>query len=154
MGKVYQIHRKQFIPAQPPEVWDFFSRPQNLATITPGNMKFQVLSAANSAHIYPGQVIEYKVFPLFGIPVYWKNEIMQVKETELFVDEQRKGPYKLWHHQHYFKAVEGGVEMTDIVYYELPLGWLGRLAHVLFVQKRLEDIFEFRRRKTEEIFGG
>jgi ligand-binding SRPBCC domain-containing protein len=154
MGKVYQIQKKQFIPAQRSEVWDFFSRPQNLAAITPPEMKFRVLNATPSNHIYPGQIIEYKVCPLGGLSIYWMTEITQVKEGRLFIDEQRVGPYRLWHHQHHFNAVEGGVEMTDIVHYQLPMGWLGNLAHGLFVKKRLEAIFDFRFQKAEEIFAG
>ncbi len=153
MGKVYRIHRKQFIPAQRSEVWDFFSRPQNLAAITPPDMKFQVLNASQSNRMYPGQIIEYKVCPMAGLSLYWMTEITQVREGRLFIDEQRVGPYKLWHHQHHFNLVEGGVEMTDIIHYQLPLGWLGDLAHSLFVRKRLANIFDFRFQKTEEIFG-
>jgi ligand-binding SRPBCC domain-containing protein len=153
MSRIYSIHKKQFIPAHRSEVWDFFSRPQNLANITPPDMKFRVLNISHTDHMYPGQIIEYKVCPAAGISMYWMTEITQVKEGRFFIDEQRVGPYKLWHHQHHFKAVEGGMEMTDIIHYQLPLGWLGDLAHALFVRKRLEGIFDFRFQKAEEIFG-
>jgi ligand-binding SRPBCC domain-containing protein len=103
--------------------------------------------------MYAGQLIEYKVKPVLGIPMYWMTEITQVKDQSYFIDEQRFGPYTLWHHQHHFKAIPGGVEMTDIIHYRIPLGWLGRLANRLFVAKKLEGIFSYRFKKVEEMFG-
>lgn len=103
--------------------------------------------------MYAGQLIEYRVSPVAGIPVYWMTEITQVKEGQYFIDEQRFGPYALWHHQHHFRPVEGGVEMTDIVHYRIPLWVLGRLANSLFVRKKLRSIFQYRFRKVEELFG-
>jgi ligand-binding SRPBCC domain-containing protein len=103
--------------------------------------------------MYPGQIIEYKVRPVLGIPLYWMTEITHVADQQYFVDEQRFGPYSLWHHQHHFKAVEGGVEMTDIVHYKLPLGWLGDIANNLFVKAQLKKIFAYRYQKTEALFG-
>jgi len=102
--------------------------------------------------MYEGLMIEYTVKPLLGIPMNWITEIKTVKELEFFVDEQRKGPYKIWHHEHHFKEVDGGVEMTDIVSYELPLGILGRIMHPFVVQKKLEEIFDFRFKAVEELF--
>jgi ligand-binding SRPBCC domain-containing protein len=103
--------------------------------------------------MYEGLMIEYTVRPLFGIPMSWITEIKTVKENEFFVDEQRKGPYKIWHHEHHFKEVEGGVEMTDIVSYEIPLGFLGRIAHPLIVKVKLEEIFKYRFDQVELIFN-
>lgn len=103
--------------------------------------------------MYAGQIIEYKVRPVAGIPVYWMTEITQVKDREYFIDEQRFGPYALWHHQHHFRPIPGGVEMTDIVHYKNPLGFLGRLANRLFVARKLEHIFQYRYKKVEELFG-
>ena len=100
--------------------------------------------------MYEGLMIEYTVKPLLGIPMNWITEIKTVKELEFFVDEQRKGPYKIWHHEHHFKEVDGGVEMTDIVSYELPLGILGRIMHPFLVQKKLEEIFDFRFKAVEQ----
>ena len=97
-------------------------------------------------------MIAYKVSPLMKIPLNWVTEIKYVHDAQFFVDEQRTGPYKMWHHEHHFKAVEGGVEMTDIVSYELPLGFLGRFAHWLFVRKQLEGIFDYRFKKVDELF--
>lgn len=150
---VYSIKTTQFIPADAGRVWSFFSNPANLQTITPPFMGFKVISKHHGQTIYAGQIIEYKVKPVLGIPLYWMTEITHVKNGEYFVDEQRFGPYSLWHHQHHFKSVAGGVEMTDIVHYKLPLGWLGDIAQELFVKKQLEGIFKYREERVRELFG-
>jgi ligand-binding SRPBCC domain-containing protein len=103
--------------------------------------------------MYPGQVMTYKVKPLLGIPLFWMTEITHVQPGKFFVDEQRFGPYNMWHHQHHFREIPGGVEMTDLVHYKLPLGFLGDIAHKIFVHRQLEGIFKFRYRKVEELFG-
>lgn len=150
------IHRlvfKQQIPAPIEEVWAFFSNPHNLATITPESMRFRVLNESPLPEIYPGLIITYKVSPLLGIPLFWMTEITSVQRLKLFVDEQRRGPYKLWHHQHLFEENKNGVLMTDMVHYELPLGPLGGIARRLFVGRQLAHIFQFRKEKVESIFG-
>jgi len=116
-------------------------------------MGFRVISKHHGEKMYAGQIIEYTVKPVLGIPIYWMTEITQVKDKEYFIDEQRFGPYKLWHHQHHFKAIEGGVEMTDIIHYKNPMWFLGTLANELFVKKQLQGIFDFRFKKVEEMFG-
>lgn len=133
--------------------WNFFSSPANLKAITPEKMGFDIISKYHGEKMYPGQIIEYKVKPVLHIPVYWMTEITQVKEHVFFIDEQRFGPYSLWHHQHHFKSIEGGVEMTDIVHYRIPLGIFGSIAHFLFVKRQLQDIFQYRYKKVEELFG-
>ena len=153
MSKVYTIKTVQKIPISLAEAWDFFSKPSNLAAITPDNLGFNIISKYHGERMYPGQIIEYTVKPILGIPLYWMTEITHVKEGAYFVDEQRKGPYKIWHHEHHFKEIEEGVEMTDIVSYELPMGVLGRLAHPILVRKKLEEIFDYRNKVIEEIFG-
>lgn len=102
--------------------------------------------------MYAGQLIEYRVSPLLGIPMYWMTEITQVVEGKYFIDEQRFGPYSLWHHQHHFREVEGGVEMTDIVHYKIPMGILGVVADKLFVRKKLETIFDYRYVAVDKLF--
>ena len=102
--------------------------------------------------MYEGLMIEYTVSPMLGIPMNWITEIKTVKNYSFFVDEQRKGPYRIWHHEHHFKEVDGGVEMTDIVSYELPLGFLGRLMHPILVKNKLKEIFDYRRQKVDELF--
>jgi ligand-binding SRPBCC domain-containing protein len=149
----HSIKTVQKIPVSLDKAWEFFSNPANLQTITPDNMGFKVISKHHGDKMYAGQIIEYTVKPLLGIPLYWMTEITQVKDKEYFIDEQRFGPYTLWHHQHHFKAIEGGVEMTDIIHYKNPLGFLGRIANALFVKKQLAGIFDYRYKKTEELFG-
>jgi ligand-binding SRPBCC domain-containing protein len=144
MSKVYSIHTEQFIPISLAEAWDFFSSPANLAKITPAKMGFNIISKHHGSKMYPGQIIEYTVKPILGIPLYWMTEITHVQEGAYFVDEQRFGPYTMWHHQHHFTAVPGGVKMDDIVHYKIPLGFLGDIAQVILVKKQLQGIFDFR----------
>ncbi len=148
---MYQLKRKQFVKTDLSTCWDFFSSPQNLKKITPPYMGFNIKYELPEK-MYEGLMIEYTVKPLLGIPMSWVTEIKTVKDKQFFVDEQRKGPYKMWHHEHHFTEVEGGVEMTDIVSYEIPLGILGRLAHLLFVRKKRVEIFDFRIKMVDEIF--
>ena len=148
---MYQLKRTQFIKTDLKTAWDFFSSPGNLKKITPQYMGFDVRTELPEK-MYEGLMIEYTVKPLLGIPMNWITEIKTVKDLQFFVDEQRKGPYKIWHHEHHFKVKDGGVEMTDIVSYELPLGILGRVMHPFVVQKKLEEIFDFRFKAVEELF--
>lgn len=143
----------QNIPISLDNAWEFFSSPGNLQTITPGDLGFKIISKYHGEKMYAGQVIEYKVSPLLGIPLYWMTEITHVEHKKYFVDEQRYGPYSMWHHQHHFKAIDGGVEMTDIIHYKLPLWFLGDIANGLFVKKQLNKIFVYRYKKVEELFG-
>lgn len=149
----HQLKTTQKIPAPLQEVWDFFATPDNLKIITPASMGFKILSEEDGSRMYAGQIIEYKVRPFLGIPFYWMTEIAEVRDKELFIDEQRKGPFRLWHHEHHFKAIDGGTEMTDIIQYKVPFGILGRLVNWLFVCKKIQMIFRYRYGKTEELFG-
>lgn len=149
----HSIKTVQKIPVSLDEAWAFFSNPANLQAITPEGMGFTVISKHHGEIMYAGQLIEYTVKPLAGIPIYWMTEITQVKDRTYFIDEQRYGPYSLWHHQHHFREIPGGVEMTDIIHYKNPLGILGRLANTLFVKNKLKEIFDFRFKKVEELFG-
>ena len=153
MSKVYSFKTVQKIPISLDKAWEVFSNPSNLANITPDNMGFKTISKYHGDTMYAGQVIEYKVSPVLGIPLYWMTEITHVDDKKYFVDEQRYGPYSMWHHQHHFKTIEGGVEMTDIVHYKLPLLFLGDIANTLFVKKQLNGIFDYRYKKVEELFG-
>lgn len=149
----YSLKAIQKIPASLDEVWAFFSNPNKLQVITPDDMRFTVISKEKVEEIYSGQIIEYKVSPVLRIPLYWMTEIKEVKNKEFFIDEQRKGPYKLWRHQHFFKAIPGGVEMTDVVEYKMPFWIFGKIANALFVKKKLKKIFDYRFQKTEELLG-
>ena len=153
MSKTYALKFIQRIPCSLDEAWQFFSSPANLVKITPTSFDFKVISKHHGETMYPGQIIEYKVKPLLNIPFYWMTEITHVKDKEFFVDEQRYGPYALWHHQHLFKEIKGGVEMTDIVHYKLPLWFIGDVANGLFVKKKLKDVFEYRFEQVEKMFG-
>lgn len=152
--KSYQLSFHQKIPVSLDEAWDFFSSPLNLAKITPEEMAFTVTSAMDPAQkMYPGMIITYKVSPASGIKLDWMTEITQVQEGAYFIDEQRFGPYRFWHHQHHFKAIEGGTEMNDLLTYGLPMGILGRMANHIYVADKLQEIFDYRRKKVIELFG-
>jgi ligand-binding SRPBCC domain-containing protein len=140
----YQLFKKQFVPASVDEVWDFISSPANLKEITPDYMGFNITSENLPEKMYPGMIISYKVRPLFGIPMRWVTEITHVVEKKYFVDEQRIGPYALWHHQHFIEQHEKGVMMIDIVSYKPPVGFFGSIANALFIRRQLEGIFAYR----------
>jgi ligand-binding SRPBCC domain-containing protein len=153
MSKVYSLKKIQQIPVSMEEAWDFFSKPDNLKEITPAKLGFEIISKHHGNRLYAGQIIEYRVRPVLGIPLYWMTEITHVQEQQYFIDEQRFGPYSLWHHQHHFKAVDGGIEMTDIVHYKLPLWIIGDFANLIMVKSQLEEIFDFRFEAVEIRFG-
>ena len=148
---MYQLKRQQLVKTDMATCWDFFSSPGNLQKITPKYMGFDVLMEVPEK-MYEGLMIEYRVRPLLGIPMNWITEITHVKEHQFFVDEQRKGPYRIWHHEHHFETVDNGVLMSDIVSYELPFGILGKIAHPILVQRKLNEIFDFRFEIVEGIF--
>lgn len=153
MSKVYSLKKIQQIPVSIEEAWNFFSKPDNLKEITPAKLGFEIISKHQGNRIYAGQIIEYRVRPVLGIPLYWMTEITHVQERRYFIDEQRFGPYSLWHHQHHFKEIDGGIEMTDLVHYKLPLWILGDLANAIMVQAQLKEIFDFRIEAVERRFG-
>jgi ligand-binding SRPBCC domain-containing protein len=150
---MYSLKTIQKIPVPIDEAWSFFSNPANLQRITPTDMRFRIISHHHGDEMYPGQIIEYKVSPLLGIAVYWMTEIIHVAPRKFFVDEQRYGPYKMWHHQHHFREIDGGTEMTDIVHYKVPFWIAGILANRLIVRKELRKIFAYRHKIVEDLFG-
>lgn len=150
--KIYRLYREQLIKCSLDYAWDFFSNPGNLAKITPSDMGFHVTSELPDS-MYAGMIITYKIRPVAGIPINWVTEITHVTKPNFFVDEQRFGPYKFWHHSHKFRLAPEGVVIEDTVYYGLPLGILGRIAHTLFVKKKLEQIFDYRRQVLENYFN-
>ncbi|TCJ13554.1 hypothetical protein EPD60_12205 [Flaviaesturariibacter flavus] len=149
---VYVLKQVQRMPISRDEAWQFFSHAKNLAVITPGHLNLKFTNELFDEETYPGQIITYKVKPLFGIPLFWMTEITHVQRPRYFVDEQRKGPYAMWHHEHHFKEVEGGTEMTDIIHYRLPFGALGRIG-AGFIRKQLDELFAYRKQKITELFG-
>lgn len=149
---MYQYTSRQELAITMEQAWTFLSDPKNLKRITPDYMGFDIISGAERK-MFPGQIIQYRLTPILGIPFRWVTEITHVQEGEFFVDEQRFGPYTFWHHKHFIKKTENGVVMEDIVDYKLPLGPLGWLAHVLFVRGKVKQIFDYREKALNEIFN-
>jgi len=152
--KIYSFTRKQTLPITPEEAWDFFSSPKNLLKITPGNVDFYMLHSSGADKMYAGKIITYRIKVLPFYSTTWVTEITHVQEPHYFVDDQRFGPYAFWHHQHNFKKVAEGVEMTDEINYAIPFGFIGRLANRLFVAQRLKAIFDYRYNTLEKHFTG
>ncbi len=150
--KIYRLHKKQNLPVTLDEAWDFLSNPKNLKTITPDYMRFDILSGFDRK-MYSGQIIQYIVTPVLRIKTKWVTEITHMVNKKYFVDEQRFGPFSLWHHKHFIKSIKGGVEMEDIIDYKLPMGILGQSVHSFLVQPKLEEIFEYREKKLADLFG-
>lgn len=149
----YVLKRTQKLPIDLDTAWDFFSSPHNLNDITPPDMQMHILNNSGTEKMFAGQIITYTVSPVLGIPLFWMTEIVHVKDKEYFVDNQLCGPFAIWHHLHQFKAIDGGVEMTDLVNYKLPLGPLGNLVHALIIKKRVEAIFNYRHIALQQKFG-
>ncbi len=150
---MYQLRFEQKIPTNIENVWNFISDPRNLKKITPSYMGFQITNEPIAEKMYAGMIIAYKVTPLLSIPMQWVTEITHVQEMEYFVDEQRIGPYSLWHHQHRISEIEGGTLMQDIVSYKPPFGPLGILANSLIIESQLKSIFEYRFQAVVREFG-
>ena len=149
----YQYIVEQKINSEIKEVWDFISSPSNLKKITPEYMGFNITSSNITEKMYPGMIISYKVTPLFGIKTTWVTEITHVKENHYFVDEQRVGPYTMWHHEHILIKIDNGVLMKDIVSYKPPMGFVGSIANSIIIKRKLKEIFNFRRHSMDKIFG-
>ena len=151
-GNIYELTSVQRLPITLNKAWAFLSSPANLKEITPDYMGFDIVSG-DTGEMYPGQIIQYIVKPLLGIKTRWVSEITYVSDKSYFVDEQRFGPYDLWHHKHFLKEVDGGVEMHDTIHYKLPFSPIANLFHGLLVKPRLEEIFTYRESKLVELFG-
>ena len=141
--KIYTKSSKQNLPISIDTAWEFLSNPANLKAITPEYMGFIIESGADRP-MYAGQIIQYIVTPILGIKTKWVTEITHVEHKKYFVDEQRFGPYALWHHKHFIKEIPGGVEMEDVIHYKVPLGFLGQLVHPFLVKPKLEEIFNLK----------
>ena len=148
----YQFRREQLIKSSLEEVWEFVSAPQNLKVITPPEMGFDILTPNLPGEMYAGMIISYRVSPLLGIPTTWVTEITHIEAKRYFVDEQRVGPYALWHHQHLLEETDEGILMKDIVSYSPPFGPLGKLANRFIIQKKLAEIFDFRHQAMNKLF--
>jgi ligand-binding SRPBCC domain-containing protein len=148
---LHHLSQEQFLPIPADQAWKFFSTPRNLDAITPPDLGFRIVHCP-SERMHEGQIIEYRVKVAPGVWVPWVTEIKAVEEGRSFIDEQRFGPYQFWHHRHAFEKCEGGVKMSDLIHYALPFGPLGGIAHALFVRRKLERIFRFRREELERRF--
>jgi len=150
------LHTKTWVQKLPVSIeaaWDFFSIPANLGRITPPEMMFRVIAGSGEKAIHEGMILSYILYPFMMIPVQWTTEIVRVSNPDFFEDRQLEGPYEIWHHRHEFRSIDGGVEMTDIVEYQLPMDAFGDLVDTLIVGRRLDEVFEYRRRRIGEILG-
>jgi ligand-binding SRPBCC domain-containing protein len=150
---IYYFKTEHLLPISIEMAWSFFSSAKNLALITPPEMEFKILTKLDDKEIYEGLLIDYTVKPVLGIPLNWQTEIFKVDKPHSFADRQLKGPYKIWEHTHTFIQNENGTLMIDELKYQIPLGILGDLAHSIFVKKKVTEIFKFRERALEKIFG-
>lgn len=149
---IHYLHREQIIPMPVEKVWEYFCDPRNLNEITPPDMNFEIVKGGDRK-MFEGQLIEYRVEFIRGIRSLWLTEIAHVRDCESFVDEQRIGPYRFWYHEHWFEETNTGTKMTDHVTYRIPFGFIGDIVHSLWIKKRLQNIFDFRRHKIVELFG-
>ena len=141
--RVYSLKYKQKINRPIEEVFSFFSNPENLSTITPSKLNFNILTP-KPIKMYKGQVIDYTI-RLLRIKIHWRTLITEYNPPFLFIDQQIKGPYILWHHKHEFKNVNDGVEIIDTVKYIIPFSIFGRILHRIWIKRNLENIFKYRK---------
>jgi ligand-binding SRPBCC domain-containing protein len=154
--KIMHVKRKewqQFIPKPIEEIWDFFSRPENLKKLTPAKVGITMLTDLTDKEMYPGMLIPYYISPLLGIRMKWLTEITHIEKFRYFVDQQLEGPYAFWHHQHHFESKDGGTLMTDILHYKVPYGPIGTIADWVLVDGLVDDIFGYRKEAIESYFG-
>ena len=149
---IFTLEVSQELPIRIDKAWEFFSSPGNLSKITPDHMGFTITSG-KAGQMYPGQIITYVIGLFPGIRSSWVTEITHVKEKEFFVDEQRFGPYSMWHHEHHFQEMGNKTLMTDKVSYKIPFGFIGNLLHPVFIKPRLKKIFEYRKEQLRQKFG-
>lgn len=152
INTMYRYEQQQLVPANLDEVWDFFSNPRNLQRLMPDDMSFEMLDDIPEK-MYPGLLLRYRVAPLLGIKLPWTSRIEFVEEKKYFVDTQSEGPFRFWHHEHRFEAVEGGTMVYDLLHYRLPLEPLSKLFHRSIVKKKLDQIFSQRIIRSEQVFG-
>jgi len=149
-SNIYRLHNQQFLPISKETAWRFFSAPQNLQKITPEELDFRMTSP-DEGKVYLGQIITYTIRLNKVFKMNWVTEITGMIHENYFVDEQRFGPYKMWHHRHAFEEVQGGVLMTDIVHFKIPFLLIAPLAYRFFVKQNLKRIFNYRAEKLNEI---
>ena len=150
--RLFKLHRSIDLPISKEKCWGFFSSPQNLKIITPNYMGFDIVEGGKEK-MYQGQIIAYKVSPMFGLKISWVTEITHVNEYKFFVDEQRFGPYRFWHHKHYFEEIENGMRCIDLVHYAPPMSLIAKAVDSLFIKNKLKQIFDYRAEKLKSLFG-
>ena len=150
---IRQFQCDQFIPGEPQRIWDFFASPQNLDLLTPPTLRFEIVGGV-APRMYVGQMIEYRIGIIPGFATRWLTEITHLRECEFFVDEQRLGPYKIWHHEHHFmrSAIGLGVQMIDRITYDPGWGFLGGVVNALWIRQQLTRIFDYRAAKVAKLF--
>jgi ligand-binding SRPBCC domain-containing protein len=148
---MHKLKQEQFLPVTLDEAWEFFATPKNLNAVTPKDLVFEITSEVPDK-MYEGLILTYRISPMAGVKLNWCTEITHIRDGVFFVDEQRKGPYNIWHHEHHFKAVEGGVLMTDLLHYDIGMSFLGWIAGKLFVHNKVKQIFEYRKQALDEYF--
>ena len=146
-----QLFYEQKINTDLDNLWKFISSPKNLSKITPSYMDFKILSKVPN-EMYEGLIISYTVKPILGLKMNWVTEITHIKDKKYFVDEQRKGPYKMWHHEHILIETDNGIIMKDIISYIPPFGIFGKILNILFIKKQVEGIFKYRTQVLNKIF--
>ena len=146
-----QLHFEQKINTDLSNLWEFISSPKNLSKITPNYMDFNIKSKVPE-QMYEGLIISYTVKPILGIKLNWVTEITHIKDKNYFVDEQRSGPYKMWHHEHILEETDDGIIMKDIISYIPPYGIIGLILNKLFIKKQVREIFQYRTKVLDEIF--
>ncbi len=149
---IHVINTEQELPISIDEAWEFFSTPVNLEKLTPNNLRFKILTCSHNKMV-EGQIISYKIRLMPLVWMNWVTEITRVEHKSYFIDDQRSGPYKIWHHRHTFTETENGVLMQDQVHYLLPFGIIGKIVHLLFVKAQLKRIFEYRKETLEKMFS-
>ncbi len=148
---IHIINTKQELPISLDEAWEFFSTPVNLEKLTPNNLRFKILTCSHET-MEVGQIISYKIRLMPFVWIHWVTEITRVENKHFFIDDQRSGPYKIWHHRHTFTETKNGVLMEDQVHYLLPFGIIGKIVHTLAVKAQLKNIFDYRKQVLAEIF--
>jgi ligand-binding SRPBCC domain-containing protein len=149
---IKRLYREQILPISLQQAWDFFATPKNLNEVTPKELDFKILTELPE-RMYEGLIIQYRITPMVSIPVKWCTEITHIEDLKYFVDEQRQGPYKMWHHEHHFSQHKDGVLMKDILHYDIGLGFIGSIAGAMFVHKKVNEIFDFRYQALEKYFS-
>ena len=148
---IRRLVTEQVLPISLAEAWDFFSTPKNLNDITPPHLQFEMMSGHES-EMHEGQILVYRIRLLAGFKRAWVTEIKSVEFQRQFVDEQRFGPYRFWHHRHTFEETAEGVRMTDIIHYDVGFGVIGALVDRAYVTPTVRMIFSYREQTLSKRF--